>query len=304
MKNLKEVLEVCGLLGRNLIIEGPTGVGKTTGGIAVCRELVGEENLFTHRGHKRTESIDLLGMYVRDKEGMVFNDGVLTKAFINALVNKTILFIDEIGRIPDSEKDLLIGCLTADDQGYYILDTGKGIENLSGSRHETEVVRVPSANLIVVGTTNLGEGFATSTGDRAFKERFLNMHISGNVNEQILEKASLSTVDKDELELLLHGFSNAKDKGLLSDHMNFRFADMLLVLADSSISANVKTELIANEFNDKYLTKKCADTDSLLQILVSFVNQEAVELEEGPSTIPSEELEDIRTVAERMAERM
>jgi len=263
--NYKEQIKLARLLNRHIVFTGGTGTGKTTQAMTAANELVGEENVFSYRGHARSESIDFLGMYVRHGKGMEFNDGFLTQAFVKAKNKKVIVFIDELGRIPDAEKDLLIGSITPDADGFYNLDTGKGIKDKK--RFSTETLRVPSSNLTVIGTTNLGSDFDVSLGDEAFGERFLVVTVNDNVYSTIF---SIGTEEafkerEDDLKALLDSFASEVDKGNLKRHMNFRLAKMwFTMITDSTIDNNLKALILAEYVTEKYVINQSKGVKDIL----------------------------------------
>jgi len=297
-KEYLEKVKVALLLSRHLIFSGGTGTGKTTQVLAVAKELVGEENIFSYRGHARSESIDFLGMYIRHGEGMVFNDGFLTMAFVKAATEKVVVFIDEIGRIPDPEKDLLVGCLTPDDEGFYNLDTGKGIEG--NGRFSTETLRVPKENLIVLGTTNQGEGFDVALGDEAFSERFIVSEVEDDVYDIILSIGNEKLKGRDILlEEILKEFKAAVESGDLKHHMNFRLSEMWFsLITDDVLDENIKAEMLIGYVYDKYVSNQTVPVKNILTGMVNAVRTASPAL---PEAIDNSEME---AIAERMAKAM
>lgn len=173
-----------GFLGRVLryafkkpvCIEGDKGSGKTVG-MQMLMAKMGVQWVAVN-GNPGMESIDLLGHFVKVEDGShVWKDGPLTQAFRRAASGeKVCLFVDEIGRIPSRERNLLIGPLAPDHAGYYVLPTGRiaSIESPeSGGRVGVEeVLRVKPENLWVVATTNMGAGYEVEDFDSALMDRF------------------------------------------------------------------------------------------------------------------------------------
>jgi len=262
-------------VGRHLIIEGTTGIGKTVQVLEASTDIVGRENVFSYRGHSRTESIDLLGMYVRYEDTMVFIDGPLTAAFNKAKDEKVILVIDEIGRIPDQEKDMLVGCLSPDHLGYLTLDTGKGVK--SGDRFDSEVIKVPKDNLTVIGTTNLGHGFKTTLGDEAFKERFIVLSISDDIDSSILDNAS-KHLDADRLEAfagIVKLFSTLYNEDKIYKRLNYRLSELIILLSNAEGLYGTKEKIIASEILTKYVDKRSLEVNGLITMCLDFVTDKA-----------------------------
>jgi hypothetical protein len=162
------------------IIVGPTGSGKTTQVGKWADESFGVDNVYTYRGHSTTDKSDMVGLYIRRKNDMVYSAGPITKAFLKAREGETVcIIVDEIGRIPDAEKDFLVGLLTPNHKDEYCLDTNKAVEGTDGFWF-TETICVPKERIMFIGMTNIGSGYNTELGDNAFVERF-KFHIQPNV---------------------------------------------------------------------------------------------------------------------------
>lgn len=157
------------------LLEGERGVGKTT----EAMNYVAEHDcaFFELQGHAGIETLDMLGhttfMPGAEKQA-VWVDGPLSAAFRAASRGKkTILVIDEILRIPESQQTALLGPF-APFKGEYRLNTGR-ILNVEDGVGVTETLRVKCENLWVVATTNVGIEYAVSKMDPALRERFVPM---------------------------------------------------------------------------------------------------------------------------------
>jgi hypothetical protein len=186
---------------KHIMIMGPRGAGKTYTVSQYCEEQ-GYNTEFI-AGHNGLESIDLLGYYVRNASGaLIWMDGPLTSAFRHAQTQKSVLFVDEILRIPVRELNILIGALTPDSTGNFQLRTNRILGEEDGMG-VSETLKVPVENLWVVSTTNIGADYDTEDMDLALKDRFrmLDMKLSDTSIRSIIEacnndKFSNTTIDK------------------------------------------------------------------------------------------------------------
>jgi len=155
---------------KHVLMEGEKGSGKTYLIHNWC-EKVGIKEVFLG-GHEQLESIDFLGHYIQNSDGsFLWKDGALTEAFRIAESGKrVVLIIDEILRIPKRELNILIYSLIAWNNKY-ILRTGRAIDEKDGIASE-ETIYAPNNRLWVVGTTNVGAGYAVEEIDEALADRF------------------------------------------------------------------------------------------------------------------------------------
>ncbi len=155
---------------KHVLIEGEKGSGKTYLIHNWC-EKVGIQEVFLG-GHEQLESIDFLGHYIQNKDGsFLWKDGALSEAFRIAKSGKrVVLIIDEILRIPKRELNILIYSLIAWNNKY-ILRTGRAIDEIDGIATE-ETIYAPKGKIWVVGTTNVGSGYAVEEIDEALADRF------------------------------------------------------------------------------------------------------------------------------------
>lgn len=183
---------------KHILVQGEKGAGKT---YAVHKKLEEEGISYIEiDGHEGIESIDLLGYPIKDLSGnFVWLDGTLTEAFRKAQTERVVLFIDELLRIPKKEQNIFVGSLTPMSDSTYTLRTGRLVDTVDGIG-KTEYIKVPISNLWVVGTTNVGAGYAIEEIDEAFADRF-----------RILNKMTTET----ELEAII--LSQITSKGLKED---------------------------------------------------------------------------------------
>lgn len=177
---------------KHVMLLGPRGLGKTF----TVSKYLNAHSIPTEfiAGSNGTESIDLLGYYVKAADGsLVWMDGPLTAAFRTAQTTKSAFFIDEILRIPARELNILIGALTPDATGHYQLRTNRIVGALDGLG-KSEVLRVPTENLWAIATTNIGSDYDTEDMDLALSDRFRMYEMAHSIDavRGIVESCNVS----------------------------------------------------------------------------------------------------------------
>jgi hypothetical protein len=156
---------------KHILIEGEKGSGKTYT-VSRLLHLLKVNQVFT-AGHESMESIDLLGHLIPASDGtLVWKDGPLTQAFRMAQEVPTALFFDEILRVPQRELNILVGSLSPNAQGLYVLRTGRVVGVTEDGVAIEETIEVPQDRLWVVGTTNVGAGYGVDDIEEALADRF------------------------------------------------------------------------------------------------------------------------------------
>lgn len=224
---------------KHIIIEGQKGSGKTH---AVTSFIKGM-NAIRFDGHAGVEALDLKGYLIRyaDKSGVektVWQDGALAQAFRQASQKiPTILFIDEIGRIPANEQSILVSALTKDFEGFYSFNTGRVLNVVDGVA-TTETLRVRSDLLWVVGTTNVGHEYNVEEFETALKDRFRFIRLETDAKriKDVLEtkskSMSLTASMSSKLLKLYQRLVKLKNQEKLTHAPNLRHIVEIIELAD------------------------------------------------------------------------
>jgi hypothetical protein len=182
---------------KHILLEGDKGSGKTYAATTWAKE----QNLTQVfiGGHEQFESIDFLGHYIQQKNAeLIWKDGALSEVFRKAKDGeKTVLILDEILRIPKRELNILISALSPID-GEYVLRTGRALNAENGIAVE-EVIKAPTQNLWVIGTTNIGDGYEVESIDEALIDRF--KPIRKETTEQELHNILIKTSVKRDFSL-------------------------------------------------------------------------------------------------------
>lgn len=226
---------------KHVLVEGEKGSGKTYLIHNWC-EKVGVQEVFIG-GHEQLESIDFLGHYIQNTDGsFLWKDGALTEAFRLASKGKrVVLVIDEILRIPKRELNILIYSLIAWNDNY-ILRTGRALDEKDGVASE-ETIYAPKNKIWVVGTTNVGAGYAVEEIDDALADRFriIRKDSTRAEMEKILIKyAKSKKYTKTIIFRLIRFFSEMrryKHQNLLSKIINIRH--LVEAIEFSNIEAEV-----------------------------------------------------------------
>jgi len=228
---------------KHILIEGEKGGGKTYT-ISKWVDSVGIPNVFV-AGHEGMEASDLLGSVFPATDGtLIWKDGAVTEAFRKAQKEPTVLFFDELLRVPARELNLLVGALTPNARGEYVLRTNRIIEVVDGIGTE-EVLKVPSGNLWVIGTTNVGAGYQVDDIDEALSDRFRSFikELTDDEIKKILSSKTSNTDIVNKLFTFYKFMKKAYEEGNLTRVINLRHLTEALDLADP---ANLEQDVIAN----------------------------------------------------------
>jgi MoxR-like ATPase len=203
------------------------------------------------------ESIDLLGYLIPDKSGeLVWKDGALTEAFRRAQHHKVVMFFDELLRVPSRELNLLVGALSPNSRGEYVLRTGRVLEVIDGIAVEETLV-VPSENLWVIGTTNVGAGYAVDEIDEALSDRF-----------RIVRKDT----DKEEMKVIINKLFPAGVPKFTTELMKvYTYLEELRKKGDLTKIVNMRHLVEAVQFSD--YTKE-GIVDNLLDLVPHWVDRD------------------------------
>jgi MoxR-like ATPase len=145
----------CIRLNRNLLIEGPVGVGKTVVALAISHHL--SRPFFRVDGDERYSEQKLTGWFdppivlAKGYEQAAFIPGPLTKAMLES----GLLFINELNRMPESVQNVLLPSL--DERAIIIPKLGEVIAR---------------DGFTVIATQNPREFVATSHLSEALRDRF------------------------------------------------------------------------------------------------------------------------------------
>ena len=197
-------------------------------------------------GHSGVEASDLRGYligYANDDgdEKLVWQDGPLSQAFRQAQNGeKTVLFIDEIGRIPSNEQNILVAALTKDHDENYSFNTGR-VVNVENGVAQTEIITVPSNMLWVVGTTNVGSDYNVDEFETALQDRFRFVRLDtdkGNIKQALTKvckarKFKVGVANK--LVRLYQDLMKLKTNAMISNEVNLRhLVEIVLFAVDES----------------------------------------------------------------------
>ena len=162
-----------------VLIAGPGGWGKTF----ISRDLGQSEKLFEHFAEipvtPGTEMRDLVGgIYptidpVTKEKHFTHVDGPLTKAMRQAQDKRTLLLMDEVGNL-DSRGWNMMKNLLNPSRGQYTLSTDAPEQSANGEWNLGKI-SVPTKNLVVMMTANIGEGYDGALGDPAVRSRLVTI---------------------------------------------------------------------------------------------------------------------------------
>ena len=140
---------------KHVLLQGPKGTSKSYQTFKFISDNKLEHEVMI--GHNSIEAMDFLGHFIQTQNGLAWKDGALTAAFRKAKKHgKAVLIIDEMLRIPEKELNVIIGSLSPDYDGNFVLRTGRALGVNSDGFAEEEVLKVPMNSLFVIATTNVG----------------------------------------------------------------------------------------------------------------------------------------------------
>jgi MoxR-like ATPase len=156
--------------GRNLLLEGPVGVGKTTVALAVCRHL-GRHTVRVDGDERYTES-RMTGWF---DPPLVLKKGYGEESFfpgplVQAMREGSVLFINEMNRMPETVQNVLLPAL---DERLIVLPRIGELRAAPG--------------FLVVATQNPVEYIATGHLSEALRDRF--EHVSLRYQDEAEERA-------------------------------------------------------------------------------------------------------------------
>src|SRR5512137_51139 len=141
--------------GKNLMIEGPVGVGKTVLAVAVAKHL--GRPIFRVDGDERYTEQKLSGWF---DPPIVLEKGYISEAFVpgpltSAMREGGVLFMNEMNRMPEGVQNIL---LPAMDEGLIEIPKIGTVKAKKG--------------FVVIGTQNPREFVATTSLSEALSDRF------------------------------------------------------------------------------------------------------------------------------------
>lgn len=195
---------------KHIILKGDKGSGKTY--LAKIHAEKHAEVVVDIIGHDGIESSGLLGhlvpyaksvpktgqtsLFESNEEtvaSLIYKNGPLTKAFKSARDGKKVIIIfDEFLRVPSNQMQLLVGAISPNHKGEYVLPTENMVE-VDGELHE-EVIACPKENLWIIATTNVGSAYDVSEIDSALDDRFQTIRMDSDIDAMkiILNKEASS----------------------------------------------------------------------------------------------------------------
>jgi MoxR-like ATPase len=168
-------IRACVVAGRNILLEGPVGVGKTHLALAVTREL--RRPVFRVDGDSRYSEQKLSGWF---DPPLVLKHGYSARSFVpgplvEAMKSGGVLFINELNRLPEGVQNIL---LPAIDERVVVVPRLGEVRAIDG--------------FCVIATQNPKEFVATSHLSEAILDRFELVVLAYQTEDEELEIVSRS----------------------------------------------------------------------------------------------------------------
>jgi len=237
---------------KHVLLQGPKGTSKSYQSFKFIADNKLEHEVMI--GHNSIEAMDFLGHFIQTQNGLAWKDGALTAAFRKAQKHgKAVLLIDEMLRIPEKELNVIIGSLSPDYEGNFVLRTGRALGVNSDGFAEEEVLKIPMNSLFVIATTNVGAGYQVYRADEALLDRFriLNINMTHNEFAKIIDseinKKGFSSLTKTMILNLFDSLKNAFNMSELTKLTNLRQMVESIQMADNEemIKKNI-LDLVGN----------------------------------------------------------
>ena len=169
------------LAGKHLLLEGDVGVGKTTLAHAIAEYF--SQNLERVDGDERYNSSRLVGYF---DPPMVIEKGYVWDSFVagplvTAMINGSILFLNELNRMPEGTQNVL---LVAMDEGMVSIPKLGNVKAKSG--------------FYIISAMNPQEFVATTPLSEALKDRFAWIRLEYQSEEEEREIVRVKTGIEDE----------------------------------------------------------------------------------------------------------
>jgi hypothetical protein len=213
---------------KHVLIQGKKGSSKSYSSFQFIADGNYEHEVLI--GHNSIEAMDFLGHFITTSDGSIaWKDGALTSAFRKAKEHgRAILLIDEMLRIPEKELNVIVGSLSPDYNGDFILRTGRALGIDENGLAKEEVLKVPKNSLFVIATTNVGAGYQVYHADEALLDRFriLNIDMTEKEIAKIIEgeikKKKFSSLVKPKLLNVFSALEKSFKLGELTKMTNLR----------------------------------------------------------------------------------
>jgi hypothetical protein len=224
---------------KHVLIQGKKGSSKSYSSFQFIADGNYEHEVLI--GHNSIEAMDFLGHFITTSDGSIaWKDGALTSAFRKAKEHgKAILLIDEMLRIPEKELNVIVGSLSPDYNGDFVLRTGRAIGIDDDGLAKEEVLKVPKDSLFVIATTNVGAGYQIYHADEALLDRFriLNINMTEKEIAKIIEgeikKKRFSSLVKAKLLNVFSALEKSFKLGELTKMTNLRQLVESIEMADT-----------------------------------------------------------------------
>ena len=243
--------------GKNTMLTGSTGCGKTT----LCIEIAKELNLnpiVINCGSTQDARSSLLGYFTLDNGTTIFQDADFLKAIQQ---ENTLIILDELSRASDDAYNII----------FPLLDFRKEIR--VDEKEDGRVVKI-AKNVKFIATANIGVEYSSARSiDRALQDRFLSFNIpylkGSKVKSYVKKQFDAETADLASPIFKIYDYTHKMfEEGKLSDRLSTRMILEVMPLMKDFTVAEVLDNVILSLFqqdssailNDANIIREYADS--------------------------------------------
>ncbi len=183
--------------GKNIILIGPPGTGKSKLAVSICENYCGTNNYIMSTATSDWSTFETIGGYRPDREGdLIFHPGIFLQCFHDkesSPINKWLI-IDEINRADiDKAFGSIFSALTGDDITLPFDISGEPLKVIGDPKDDMEIMRnqfIIHPHWRIIATMNTFDKTSLYEMSYAFMRRFafVPIDVPININSDLIEK--------------------------------------------------------------------------------------------------------------------
>ncbi len=253
----KKILTKLVEAGKNTMLTGATGCGKTT----LCYEVAKELNLnpvVINCGSTQDARSSLLGYFTLDNGNTVFRDADFLKAIQR---ENTLVILDELSRASDDAYNII----------FPLLDFRKEVR--VDEKDNGRVVKL-AKNIKFIATANIGVEYSSARSiDRAIQDRFISFNIpylkGSKVKSYVRKQFDSETAEIAQPLFKIYDYTHKMfEEGKISDRLSTRMVLEVMPLVKDFTIGEILDNVILSLFqqdssailNDANIIREYADS--------------------------------------------